>query len=65
MNEITIETNRIKKYMKTAEARAIFGRFYVVGKIVEWTTFNVTNDEADDMYTDDLNALKCGNVDFV
>ena len=64
MNEITFSTHGNKQYMEEAIARAAYGRFYIVGRKVEYCVIGMKFSEAEDAFTDDLNELKSGNVDF-
>jgi len=61
-NEIITTTEGIKGLMRYSQVRAIYGIFEVVGKEVVHSLWNVTANEADTMYTDDLIALRNGNV---
>ena len=64
MNETTISTYGLKKFMKSNICKAAYGWFYVVGRIVEYYVAGVTDNQVDDCYTDDLAMLKSGNVDW-
>lgn len=63
-NETVIEITAtgIKGLMQTAEAFTGQGFFNVDGKSVVYTICNVTEEEADDAFTDDVNQLRIGNV---
>lgn len=65
MNEITYSTYGLKQYMKSKIERAVFGTFYVVDNRVEYTVCGVTEKEAEDYFTDDVNELKKGNVNSI